>query len=299
MVTILGSNGFIGSNLLKSIPNSKGLSLREKDWEGKLENSSVIINLIGKAHDHKGVFREEDYYDSNFEKVKEIYGAFVKSKATLLIHVSSIAAVEEIESINPLTEESKSSPISFYGKSKRMGEEWLLAQEKHLNKKVIIIRPPMVHGSGDKGNLGLLFKVVAKGIPYPFYSFNNFRSFISIQNFSFYLNEIISKEEIMEDGVYNISDNEAISTNGIIDIICEILNKKVLKLKISKNIILFLGKIGDFLHLPINSTRIKKMTSTLVVSNSKINSVLKIKQLPLSAKEGLYSTLLSFKQIGR
>ena len=49
----------------------------------------------------------------------------------------------------------------------------------------------MIHGIGDKGNLGLLHKFISKGIPYPLSSFNNYRSFISMDNFSFFIKSII------------------------------------------------------------------------------------------------------------
>ena len=72
-IRILGSSGFIGKHLLKSLDQSVGVSLREVNWVDKLQDADIIINLVGKAHDHQGLAKEEDYYYSNFELVKEIF----------------------------------------------------------------------------------------------------------------------------------------------------------------------------------------------------------------------------------
>jgi len=213
-VIIFGASGFIGQNLLKKLPNSfdvKAISLRNKSWKTTSKDSDIFINLVGKAHDHKGTATEADYFYANLDLAKEIFNEFIQSNAKLLIHISSLAAIEEFESNNPLSESKKANPQSYYGKSKRAAEEWLLAQDLPQNKKIVILRPPMVHGPGDKGNLGLLYKLISKGIPYPLASFDNSRSFISIDNFSFFIKEIIKKQDQIVSGIYHISDDEPIS----------------------------------------------------------------------------------------
>src|SRR5690606_870513 len=227
--------------------------------------------------------------------VKEIYAAFIKSEAALFIHVSSIAALEEEGSSNALTEDVTPNPQSWYGKSKRAGEEWLLKQEIPENKKIIILRPPMVHGPGDKGNLGLLYKLISKGIPYPLASFDNQRSFISIDNFIFFINEIIKGQNKIASGIYHISDDTSISTNSIINIIKKVENKNIPNVNLPKGLVKLIAKVGDVLPLPLNTIRLKKMTSNLVLSNKKIKTALNIIKLPLSAEEGLIKTIQSFK----
>ena len=293
-VLILGSSGFIGQNLLSSLNGSIGVSLRDRAWRGEVAVADVVINLVGKAHDHKGTADEQDYYFANVELAKQVYSAFVASTATLLIHVSSLAAVEEFESSAPLDEEDPCDPASWYGKSKRAAEEWLLAQDVPEGKKLIILRPPMVHGPGDKGNLGLLYKLISKGIPYPLSSFDNRRSFISIDNFCFFIQQIINKNDTIKSGIYHVADDEPVSTKEIIDIIKEVTDKNTPNLALSKFLVRGIAKIGDIIPIPLNSKRLKKMTSDLLVSNTKIKSALGITELPLSAKEGLERTIRSF-----
>ena len=99
-VIIFGASGFIGQNLLKKLPNSfdvKAISLRNKSWKTTSKDSDIFINLVGKAHDHKGTATEADYFYANLDLAKEIFNEFIQSNAKLLIHISSLAAIEEFE----------------------------------------------------------------------------------------------------------------------------------------------------------------------------------------------------------
>ena len=153
----------------------------------------------------------------------------------------------------------------------------------------------MIHGEGDKGNLTLLYKIISKGIPYPLGAFQNSRTFISVDNVVFLMNEIIKKYKEMESGVYHITDDEPLSTQKIIEIIGIAKGKKPLILSPPKFLINGLAKFGDMISLPINSKRLKKMTSNLIVSNQKIKTALNIVSLPITAEEGMKKTIESFK----
>lgn len=153
----------------------------------------------------------------------------------------------------------------------------------------------MIHGEGDKGNLTLLYKIISKGIPYPLGAFQNSRTFISVDNVVFLMNEIIKKHKEMESGIYHITDDESLSTQKIIEIIGTAIVKKPLILSPPKFLINVLAKFGDMISLPINSKRLKKMTSNLIVSNHKIKTALKIDSLPITAEDGMKKTIESFK----
>lgn len=297
-IILFGGSGFIGKNVMKKFPKNSivPISLRTDEWKNNLPSEAeVFINLIGKAHDHEGRASYADYYEANVELTKQIFSEFFKSKAQLLIHISSIAALEELESPYPLKEEDFNNPLSHYGKTKREAEVWLLNQHLPKEKKIIILRPPLVHGEGDKGNLGLLYKFISKGIPYPLSAFENSRSFLSMDNFIFFLKEIISNQDKLDSGIYHIADDEVLSTKEILEIIKRVENKKIIDLYIPPIVIKVLAKIGDFSPFPLNTKRLKKMTSNLEVSNQKIKSVLDIKKLPISAEKGIEITIKSFK----
>lgn len=302
-VLLFGSSGFIGQNLSKYLNQAglkvQGVSLRDTAVLESMTPTSetAYINLIGKAHDHGGKATEEDYFYANYELVKILFNHFMASASRLFVHISSLAAIAEFESDHPLVESDPCHPHSAYGRSKRAAEEWLLQQVLPPEKKIVIVRPPMVHGPGDKGNLQLLYKIVTKGIPYPLAAFDNQRSFIFIENFNFLMHQILYSHENLSTGLYHIADDMPISTKEIIAVIREITHKRSRDLTIPKSIIVLLAKIGDKLRLPLNTKRLTKMTSNLLVSNVKIKEALTIAALPVSAKEGLKQTIQSFSSI--
>lgn len=291
---VLGGSGFVGSHLCK-FPEFKNCSIRNTGWEHSIQSADAVINLIGKAHDHKGEAAESDFLYANLTLTQKVFEAFLSSHAKVFIYLSSIAAVEEIAADKPLTETENCRPLSPYGKSKRAAEEWLLKQRLPDDKKCIILRPPMIHGGGDKGNLKNLYRLIAKGIPYPLAAFENRRSFLSIDNLIFLIREILKNPQNTDSGIYHIADDEPVSTSELITLIQQLTGKKSPNLALPKSLVKLLAKAGDFLPLPLNTLRLKKMTGTLIVSNEKIKTALGIEHLPVSAEEGLVKTIKSFE----
>src|SRR5690606_36622326 len=206
---------------------------------------------------------------------------------------SSVKAVADtVEGI--LKEDVAATFATPYGESKWLAEQYLQSKDLPRGKRLFILRPCMIHGPGNKGNLNLLYKVVKKGIPYPLGAFDNKRSFLSIDNLMFALERII-KDPNIPGGVYNIADDEPLSTNKLIKVIADASGSGGSVWNISKGLISSVAKIGDKLILPLNSERLKKLTESYVVSNEKIKKALKIEQFPVSSRDGLIKTIKSFE----
>ena len=154
------------------------------------------------------------------------------------------------------------------------------------------MRPCMIHGPGNKGNLNLLYGVVSKGIPWPLGAFENRRSFTSIGNLQEVIKGLLTKD--VTSGIYHMGDDEALSTNELIEVICSALGKKARIWNIPCGLMNGIAKIGDVLHLPLNSQRMQKLTENYVVSNAKIKAALGMTQMPVRAKDGLKDTIKSF-----
>jgi nucleoside-diphosphate-sugar epimerase len=108
----------------------------------------------------------------------------------------------------------------------------------------------------------------------------------------FILRELIEREDISS-GVYNVADDESLSTNELIGLIAQSQNIKPIILNIAKGLIEGIASFGDKLHLPLNTERLQKLTSSYVVSNAKIKAAIG-KPLPVSSREGLLKTFKSF-----
>ncbi|MFJ1380835.1 NAD-dependent epimerase/dehydratase family protein [Capnocytophaga canimorsus] len=294
---ITGASGFVGINLSMYL-ESKGievdrLSLRNENWQLN-SSADAVIHLAGKAHDTENTSEEKAYFQVNTDLTIQVFDEFLKSDIRDFFYFSSVKAVADtIDTV--LMEERLASPQTPYGRSKHKAEEYLLSQILPAGKRLFIIRPCMIHGEGNKGNLNLLYKIVEKGIPWFLASYENKRSFLSIDNLNYLIFEILNNEHILS-GIYNFADDEALSTNDLIRIISETANRKTRLWNIPQSFISGIAKLGDLLKLPLNSERLKKLTESYVVSNQKIKSALGIEKLPLSAKEGLEKTIRSFKK---
>ena len=299
-VVITGITGFVGQNLSKYLEKKdlivEGVSLRNNNWRSNLDmNANAIIHLAGKAHDTENTSSEEIYFKINRDLTIELFEQFLNSNIRDFFYFSSVKAVADtVNSI--LTEDSDSHPLTPYGKSKHEAEDYILSKNIPASKRVFIIRPCMIHGPGNKGNLNLLYKVVERGVPWPLANFENRRSFLSIDNLSFLIYAMLDKSDLRS-GIFNFSDDESLSTNQIVSLIGGILEKNVRLLNIPKGIIKNVARIGNVLPFPLNSERLKKLTESYIVSNNKIKQALGLQSLPLSAEEGLKITLKSFNQV--
>ncbi len=162
-----------------------------------------------------------------------------------------------------------------------------------LGKRVYILRPCMIHGPGNKGNLNLLYKVVKKGIPWPLGAFENKRTFCSIDNLIYVVRQLIVRD--IEPGIYQVADDLSLSTNALIRIMADSLHQKAKIWSVPVGLIKALARAGDYLHLPLNSERLKKLTESYVVSNQKLKNALGISGMPVSAEDGLRKTFQSFR----
>ncbi|MDV7187784.1 NAD-dependent epimerase/dehydratase family protein [Lutibacter sp. TH_r2] len=303
-ILVTGSTGFVGQNLIPYLEKhhytSIGVSrtaskqtinyttLAEHGWD----NAFAIIHLAGKAHDLKNSSDDQAYFDVNTELTKNLFQQFLKSDCSIFIYMSSVKAVADTVEGN-LKETVKPNPITAYGKSKIAAENYILNHKLPKNKKAYILRPCMIHGPGNKGNLNLLYQIVAKGIPYPLGAFDNKRSFLSVENLCFAIYTLLEKQP--ESAIFNLADDEAISTTKLIEIIGKASGKNTRIWKLPKSLIHLLASIGSALKLPFNQERLEKLTENYKVDNSLLKNTLTI-QLPISTEEGLTTTIQSFQE---
>ena len=292
-IFLTGSTGFVGSYLQIYFRNKFSFFTYKKNSKINI-TEDIVLHFAGIAHDLKNNYNKEEYYKINTDFTIKIFEEFLKSNAEVFIFISSVKAAADSININ-LTEKHIPNPITDYGKSKLLAEKYILSKNISNEKRIYILRPCMIHGPGNKGNLNLLYQMVSKGIPWPLGAFKNKRSFCSIDNLCFIIQELIKNDQIPS-GIYNIADDEPISTIELINLISESLGKKVYIWKIPQFLIIVITKLGDLLRLPLNTERLMKLTENYIVSNEKIRIALK-KELPLTSKAGLIKTLNSFGKI--
>lgn len=314
-ILITGIHGFVGTNLVNYLSKDNiiyGLDIISPpkvgvgytfswdvlDKKDGLPEIDAIIHLAGKAHDTKNKSATDVYFKVNRDLTIKIFDYFCAHPniKKFIFFSTAKAAADRVEGV--LTEEVVPTPVGPYGESKIAAENYILGSmknrpEEFKDRDVYIFRPCMIHGPGNKGNLNLLYNVVKKGIPWPLGAFENRRTYTSIENICFVVNGVLTMD--VESGIYNMGDDEALSTNELIEEICKSLGKKPRIWKLPKAMMNGIAKIGGWLHLPLNPDRLQKLTENYISSNAKIKMALVIEKMPIAAKEGLKVTLDSFK----
>ncbi len=323
-ILITGVHGFVGSNLVKALSKEHiiyGLDIISPikdgvrftfgwdclDMKNEIPAVDAIIHLAGKAHDTKNQAAADVYFKVNRDLTIKIFDYFCAHPniKKFIFFSTAKAAADKVDGV--LTEEVVPSPVGPYGESKIAAEKYILEKFKEFNSSIVqgignsklqtkyiyIFRPCMIHGPGNKGNLNLLYGVVKKGIPWPLGAFENRRTFTSIENICFAVNGVLTKE--VPSGIYNMGDDEALSTNELIEEICKSLGKKAHIWNLPKGLMNGIAKIGGALHLPLNPERLRKLTESYISSNAKIKKALGVEKMPVDAREGLKTTLESFK----
>lgn len=322
-ILITGIHGFVGSNLVVALKDHHclyGLDIVVLEREGIaqtfswkdieptsfptqiLPNFDVIIHLAGKAHDTKNQSSAQIYFDINTGLTQKIFDFFLRSTAKKFIFFSSVKAAANTVSGSILTENVIPAPVGPYGESKIAAENYIqdcfpfgdlqYTTNGIQDKQVYILRPCMIHGPGNKGNLNLLYNVVRKGIPWPLGDFENRRSFTSIDNLCYVVDGLLTKD--VASGIYHMGDDEALSTNELITLMCTVLGRKPQIWKVNRRMMEGCARLGTLLHLPLNTERLCKLTENYVVSNTKIKAALGIDKMPVRASDGIVKTIESF-----
>ena len=312
-ILITGIHGFVGSNLVAALskehkiygldiiaPEKEGV-VKTYSWDdldaGLVADVDAIVHLAGKAHDTKNQAAADVYFKVNRDLTIKIFDYFCAhpSIKKFVFFSTAKAAADKVEGV--LKEDVVPAPVGPYGESKIAAERYILEsmesrKDEFTDKGVYIFRPCMIHGPGNKGNLNLLYNVVRKGIPWPLGAFENRRTFTSVENICFAVNGVLTKD--VQSGIYNMGDDEALSTNELIEEICKSLGRKAHIWKLPKGLMNGVAMVGGWLHLPLNPERLRKLTENYISSNEKIKKALGVDRMPVDAREGLKVTLESF-----
>ena len=262
-ILITGVHGFVGSNLVKYLapaneiygldiiaPEKEGV-VKTYSWDdleaGRVPAVDAIVHLAGKAHDTKNQAAAEVYFMVNTGLTQKMFDYYLAHSdiRKFVFFSTAKAAADKVEGV--LMEDVVPAPVGPYGESKIAAEKYILehmpdASTGSASKQVYIFRPCMIHGPGNKGNLNLLYNVVRKGIPWPLGAFENRRTFTSVENICFAVDGVLTKD--VPSGIYNMGDDEALSTNELIEEICASLGKRARIWRLPKVLMNGVAKVG-------------------------------------------------------
>ena len=280
-ILITGSHGFVGTHLVKALEGQHEILRWDILSEEPLPEVDVVIHLAAKVHDTKHTTTAEEYFRVNTELTKKLYEQFLRSSAQKFIFFSSIKA-QDGDTPYALSKRQAERSLDFL---RPVGSKRAELERARDDKKVFILRPCMIYGKGMKGNLLPLLKMMRHGIPWPLAAFENQRSFASIDNVTYVVEALTTRD--VPSGIYPISDDEPMSTNDLVMLIRQCQGRPCRMWPIPRGLVRLLARVGDVIKLPLNSERLKKLTENYVVDNQAIKTALKIPQMPVGIQEGM------------
>ena len=210
-----------------------------------------------------------------------------------LIFTSSVA-IYGLNKNNP-NENHEPDPFNHYGKSKFKAEQ---AIKKWYNndpssKSVTIIRPTVIFGERNRGNVFNLLKQISSGKFMIIGEGVNKKSMAYVGNIVAFIKYILHNSNTGYH-VFNYSDKPDYSMKELVSIIENKMNISISKLKIPYWIGMLAGYGFDLAvlitrkNLSISSVRIKKFCATTQFDASNAHSIF---SAPFSLEEGLDKTL--------
>tara|TARA_S200000501_G_scaffold38007_2_gene31286 strand:+ start:13513 stop:14496 length:984 start_codon:yes stop_codon:yes gene_type:complete len=305
---IIGGSGFIGSFLIKELDLKKSINFDKKQSpffpeitilgnildEEKLDKSfKDVDSVILLAAEHKDdVSPINLYYDVNVNGTKNVLKAMDKHKVKKLIFTSSVA-VYGLNKDNP-DENFEVDPFNHYGKSKWQAENEIKLWYKNNNdKSITIIRPTVVFGERNRGNVYNLLKQIVLKRFVMIGDGKNKKSMAYVRNLVSFL-KICNKKNKKGLNIFNYVDKPDLTMIKLVNLIRENMGYKKNNFKIPFLIGFFIGYVFDFISiitnskLPISSVRIKKFCSRTEFSSSKLDLIFKP---PYTIYEGLKKTI--------
>ena len=308
MIQIIGGSGFVGSFLLQELKDFKVSNLdkntspffNEITTIGNIRKkedlifSKEVTSVVLLAAEHRDdVSPTSLYYDVNVEGTRNVLEAMDKSGLKNLIFTSSVA-IYGLNKDNP-DENHDQDPFNHYGKSKWEAEllikEWY--ENDTTNKSVTILRPTVIFGERNRGNVYNLLKQISSGKFIMIGKGENKKSMAYVGNIVALIKNRLKKNEIGYN-VFNYADKPDFSMTELTQLIEKKINIKLPKQRIPFWIGMLAGYGFDLIslllqkNLSVSSVRIKKFCATTKFDASKVHNIFKA---PYSLREGLDKTL--------
>jgi len=287
-IAIIGGSGFLGTSLvnnfaknnldftigdIKDSPVHETLNIDVEIESSmlKLKNCDCIINLAALHRDD--VSPKSRYEEVNVHGAENICKVARRFNINKIIFTSSVA----IYGFAPKNTDESGQPNYFneYGRTKYLAEQIFKKWQKEdpLKRTLVIIRPTVIFGPGNRGNVYNLLKQINSKRFAMFGDGKNVKSMAYVENVSSFIRYSLGFGEGVH--IYNYVDEPNLSMNELVTISRTILfQKKDIGLRLPKSIGLGIGWLFDIvafftkLKFPISSIRVKKFLATTQFSSS-------------------------------
>ena len=309
-ITVIGGSGFVGTNLCHQLSlkqynfeiidlkmsnqfsdKCKIADVRDINTLRKTITGDIVINLAAVHRDD--VRDKSEYKLTNVEGAKNIATVCTEKKIKKILFTSTVAVYGFAK---PGTDENGAiNPFNEYGRTKYEAEEKLREWEASGDNSLMIIRPTVIFGEGNRGNVYNLLQQIASGRFVMVGKGENKKSMAYIGNIVSFL-EFAIKQNV--NGVYNFVDTPDLTMNDLVKLVrSKILKKVGVGVRLPYWFGLIFGYVADLVtaltgkKLAVSSIRVKKFTSSTEFQSSRLGELNFTP--PFTLEEGLQLTLKS------
>jgi len=306
-ILITGATGFLGNHLLPTLQQqnfSIKITTRQllspishnipsiqinnidqtTDWSEALKEVDCVIHLAARAHILKdeSIDPKLQFYQTNTAATANLVKQAIAQGVKHFIFMSSVGAMATT-SEQVLTEASPCKPDTPYGKSKLQAEQAIKELCENTSMSWTIIRPPLIYGPRNPGNMQRLLKLVQTGLPLPLGAINNQRSFLYVGNLVDTITTCIFHPNA-KNQTFLISDGKDLSTPTLIQKLGKAMGKSPTLIPIPSQLLHLVAK-------PLGKEdTITRLTGSLAIDSNKIRTTLNW-QPPFSVEQGLQNTV--------
>lgn len=298
LIVLTGTTGYIGQNLTKYFNSkskkNKSISLRFQNWHKMMPlETETIIHLAAINLNPQDSAFDEEYFRVNTELTSKLFRYFLNSNAKTFIFLSTTELIDK--HTTDVTENSEVNPTNPFLQSKLDAEQFVLKQDLPEGKRAIILRVAPVYGRETKSTLHDTFSF-CKRFPWFFGVFDTKQSFCNIDNLTEIIAQI-SENTGVPSGIYNVADNEPISSIQLVNWIAAVFDKKAKIIKVPKGILNLFAKIGDMLNWEFNSNKLFELSHSRIVNGNKIKAALDKNKMPVETEIAVLKTIEYYNSI--
>lgn len=215
-------DGMRDDNRIISIGNIDGCT----DWSRAMDGVDSIVHLAARVHVMREKSRNplESFRSVNVAGTEQLARAAIAHGVRRFVYISSISVHGNSTDDRAYTEDDEAQPHSSYAISKWEGELALRSVAAGTGLEIVIVRPPLVYGSGVGGNFLRLMCLVSRGWPLPFGSIKNLRSFVGVENLADMIYRCVVNDRIAGES-FVVCDGEDLSTPDLVRRIAQLMGR--------------------------------------------------------------------------